>query len=56
VTANSLPRPHPFHYDQRIRQEGFDIVRMMEEAGMTAPSTPPSGDGSIAPVEGETQP
>jgi hypothetical protein len=26
-----------FYYDQRIRKEGFDIERMMEAAGMTAP-------------------
>jgi hypothetical protein len=45
-----------YYYDQRIRHEGYDIERMMEEAGMTAPSTPPGGDGFIVPVEGETQP
>jgi len=39
-----------FYYDQRIRHEGYDIERMMEEAGMTAPATPPGGDGFIAPV------
>jgi len=25
-----------FYYDQRVRKEGYDIVRMMEAAGMTA--------------------
>jgi hypothetical protein len=45
-----------FYYDQRIRHEGYDIERMMEEAGMTAPSTPPGGDGPIAPAEEEIQP
>ena len=45
-----------FYYDQRIRHEGYDIERMMEEAGMAAPSTPPGGDGLIVPVEGDIQP
>ena len=26
----------PFYYDQRIRQEGFDIEMMMQVAGMNA--------------------
>jgi hypothetical protein len=43
-----------FYYDQRIRQEGYDIERMMEAAGMNAPVTPHSGDGLVAPaVTGE---
>lgn len=29
-----------FYFDQRIRTEGFDIVWMMEEAGMAAPPAP----------------
>ena len=45
-----------FYYDQRIRHEGYDIERMMEEAGMIAPSTPPCGDGPVAPVAEEGQP
>jgi hypothetical protein len=45
-----------FYYDQRIRHEGYDIVRMMEEAGMTAPSTPPVGDSPVASAEEEIQP
>jgi len=28
------------YYDQRIRKEGYDIERMMEEAGMNAPAIP----------------
>jgi hypothetical protein len=45
-----------FYYDQRIRHEGYDIERMMEEAGMTAPSNPPSGDNPIAPAAEEPRP
>jgi hypothetical protein len=45
-----------FYYDQRIRHEGYDIERMMEEAGMTAPSNPPSGDSSIAPAAEDSRP
>jgi hypothetical protein len=30
------------YYDQRVRLEGFDIERMMEEAGMNAPATTPA--------------
>jgi hypothetical protein len=30
-----------FYYDQRIRHEGYDIERMMESAGLTAPVTTP---------------
>lgn len=36
ATALSL-----FYFDQRIRKEGYDIERMMEQAGLTAPETPP---------------
>jgi hypothetical protein len=36
------------YYDQRIRREGYDIERMMDEAGMSAPTTPPAEGGSIA--------
>jgi uncharacterized membrane protein (DUF485 family) len=28
-----------FYYDQRIRKEGYDIERMMEDAGLIAPVT-----------------
>jgi hypothetical protein len=37
-----------FYYDQRIRREGYDIERMMDAAGMTAPTTPPPENGTIA--------
>jgi hypothetical protein len=32
-----------FYYDQRIRQEGYDIEKMMESAGMIATTTPSIG-------------
>jgi uncharacterized membrane protein len=40
-----------FYYDQRIRKEGYDIERMMDAAGLNAPVTPVSGDGSTALAE-----
>jgi len=37
-----------FYYDQRIRQEGFDIEWMMQQAGMTQPPlAPPPTEGGI---------
>jgi hypothetical protein len=39
------------YYDQRIRQEGYDIERMMEAAGLVAPGPQPSGDGLATPAE-----
>jgi hypothetical protein len=48
-----------FYYDQRVRQEGFDIEWMMQQAGMvaaptptlqTAPWLPPTPEINIAPV------
>jgi hypothetical protein len=39
-----------FYYDQRIRLEGYDIERMMDSAGLTAPTNPPEGSEMIAPV------
>jgi hypothetical protein len=30
-----------FYYDQRIRQEGFDIELLMQRAGLVAPPPPP---------------
>jgi hypothetical protein len=38
------------YYDQRIRREGYDIERLMESAGMTAPLTPPAAEGIVAPA------
>jgi hypothetical protein len=40
-----------FYYDQRIRQEGFDIEWMMWRAGMTAPASPQERTPVAAPVE-----
>jgi hypothetical protein len=44
-----------FYYDQRIRQEGYDIERMMESAGMIVPVTPALIDDLVKPdtVEGQ---
>jgi hypothetical protein len=39
-----------FYYDQRIRREGYDIERMMHEAGLIASAPPPVGESPIAPV------
>ncbi len=51
-----------FYYDQRIRQEGFDIEWMMLQAGLTPPAAPapvaapwlPAAPRSIQTVETET--
>jgi len=40
-----------FYYDQRVRNEGYDIEWMMQAAGLTAPATPPGGEGSLAAGE-----
>jgi hypothetical protein len=40
------------YYDQRVRKEGYDIERMMQNAGMT-PSLSPGGSTS-APAVGAT--
>jgi hypothetical protein len=37
-----------FYYDQRIRLEGYDIERMMDAAGMTAPGVSLASDSPIA--------
>jgi hypothetical protein len=41
-----------FYYDQRIRREGYDIERMMQDAGLSAPPAPqdanPAGPGAPA--------
>jgi hypothetical protein len=39
-----------FYYDQRIRQEGYDIERMMDVAGLIAPAPPPAGESPLASV------
>jgi hypothetical protein len=36
-----------FYYDQRIRKEGFDIERLMEQAGMTQPPAPVSSSAIL---------
>ncbi|MGD0098271.1 MAG: glycerophosphoryl diester phosphodiesterase membrane domain-containing protein, partial [Terracidiphilus sp.] len=44
------------YYDQRIRLEGYDIERMMDDAGLNTPSIPRSGEApsvaAAAAVEG----
>jgi hypothetical protein len=40
-----------FYYDQRIRLEGYDIERMMDSAGLTAPIIPPQAAEITAPEE-----
>jgi len=39
------------YYDQRIRLEGYDIERMMQNAGLIVPSPLQEGERSSAPVE-----
>ena len=36
------------YYDQRVRKEGYDLVRMMEEAGLAAPVVTVAGEPSEA--------
>jgi hypothetical protein len=47
-----------FYYDQRIRQEGFDIEWMMQRAGMLtpAPAQPPLPQPAQVPPSMETPP
>ena len=45
-----------FYYDQRIRHEGYDIERMMDDAGMNAPGASLAGDGTVVSVAEEVQP
>ncbi len=43
-----------FYYDQRIRQEGFDIEMMMDAAGMNAaPEADPAALSAAAVESGE---
>jgi hypothetical protein len=44
-----------FFYDQRIRNEGYDIERMMHAAGLIAPEPPPSSQSSTAPFMEEVR-
>src|SRR5580692_4598476 len=39
-----------FYYDQRIRREGYDIERMMDDAGLIPLAPPPTGESPIASV------
>jgi uncharacterized protein YacL len=41
------------YYDQRIRREGYDVERMMESAGLTAPATLPVVGNPITPAAEE---
>ena len=50
-----------FYYDQRIRQEGFDIEWMMLQAGMVAPPAAPQPEAApwtaaVAPVHQPAEP
>jgi hypothetical protein len=51
-----------FYYDQRIRKEGFDIEWMMQQAGLTEPSSnalPAEGasiSGPVAPPDTVEEP
>jgi hypothetical protein len=40
-----------FYYDQRIRKEGFDIELLMQQAGLSAPLPPESGQSFAAEVQ-----
>jgi hypothetical protein len=44
-----------FYYDQRIRREGYDIERMMDSAGLTAPVHPSAEVSPIASIHEEGQ-
>lgn len=41
------------YYDQRVRKEGYDIERMIEAAGLTAPVSEPGGEevAALAAIE-----
>jgi hypothetical protein len=58
VTAgSSLIAVTLFYYDQRIRYEGYDIERMMDAAGLNAPTASRSTEALAMPaeaVEGQT--
>ena len=44
-----------FYYDQRIRQEGFDIEMMMDAAGMNANMATAALPPAVAAESGERQ-
>lgn len=39
-----------FYFDQRVRKEGYDIERMMEQAGLVDPNAPPAETAQAAPA------
>jgi hypothetical protein len=41
------------YYDQRVRKEGYDIERMIEAAGLSAPVLEPAGESVVAPAVAE---
>jgi hypothetical protein len=43
-----MPTEVDFHYDQRIRREGYDIEQMMA-AGLNSTATPPVVDAVATP-------
>jgi hypothetical protein len=43
--------PSSIQPEQQVRHEGYDIERMMDAAGLNAPQTTPSGEGSAPPAE-----
>ncbi len=43
------------YYDQRIRREGYDIERMMDDAGLMTAAPPLAGDSPATSGAGETQ-
>ncbi|HUX45314.1 MAG TPA: hypothetical protein VMV57_11235 [Terracidiphilus sp.] len=45
-----------FYYDQRVRQEGFDIEWMMQAAGMAPPAAPEAASLQVRDVGGEANP
>jgi hypothetical protein len=42
-----------FYYDQRIRHEGYDIERMMDDAGLNPTATPPAAGEPVTPAIAE---
>ncbi|MGA7859823.1 MAG: hypothetical protein WCA11_17935, partial [Terracidiphilus sp.] len=44
-----------FYYDQRVRKEGFDIERMMQQAGMATVASPLPAASPWLALEPETE-